>query len=231
MHSHQEAGDTTERNSDALPELIPPQEPLVRPDDTEPGDQTSMGTCLPAVAPVALTSSTKHKPDLPNPDVSYLWNVHTYINEYIRFSDTKAGVIIVFSSALIGSLYAAKLHVAFVSAAMNAWNTGAWVSASAFLLLALSVVFSAWSIVPRLWNDQPRGFIFWQSILAHGDAQSYRCSFQGASSFELVEHLSGHIFTLSRVCDSKYRLVTLGMWCVLIGGLLAGILLLLRSTP
>ena len=40
----------------------------------------------------------------------FLWKTHSYMNDYIRFADTKAAVVIALSTALLGGLIAAEAH-------------------------------------------------------------------------------------------------------------------------
>lgn len=45
--------------------------------------------------------------------IEFLWNSHSYLNEYIRFADTKAEIVIGWTSAVIGALLASGFHKHF----------------------------------------------------------------------------------------------------------------------
>jgi len=40
----------------------------------------------------------------------FAWKVHAYTNDYIRFADAKAGVVITWCASLVALLFAAKAH-------------------------------------------------------------------------------------------------------------------------
>src|SRR5262245_55396837 len=92
----------------------------------------------------------------------FLWNVHSYINEYIRFGDAKAGLVIAWTTALIGGLVAVKFQEHF----KLTWQGG--VSVFGFVLLVLAFICAFAAVIPNLGSSQHTGLIFWKNILNHG---------------------------------------------------------------
>ena len=116
--------------------------------------------------------------------VDFLWNVHSYTNEYIRFADTKAALTVAWATALLGVLYAERVH------AVPNPETGFWVtSLLAAAALCAGFVLSVWSILPRLLcnpiaRSSPKntktiatksvGLIYWGDVLSLNDAVTYQ---------------------------------------------------------
>jgi len=203
------------------PELAEPEAPLVEnPAAAAPGE-TATGRTPAADGAQEIPCEDRGAMDL-------IWKVHGYTNEYIRFSDAKAGLILTYTSALIAGLYAAGLHHGFTTVAPVNWGWNGVLAASAFGLLILAAAIAAWSILPRLWSRQRIGFVFWESILAHGSADSFWTQLRGQSSEALVEHLAHHLFAIAGVCRRKYTLVSISLWIAGVGGLVGAGLLLVR---
>ncbi len=97
----------------------------------------------------------------------FLWNVHSYINEYIRFADTKAELVIGWITAITGGLLAVQFQKK-----LNLCHMAGIASSIGFGLLVLSFVFAFLVLLPRLRTSQPKGFIFWRSIRASGSRTS-----------------------------------------------------------
>jgi hypothetical protein len=165
--------------------------------------------------------------------VDFLWKVHEFTHQHIRFADTKAALVIMGASGLLSALFGARLHLRFLSAAWLsaavALEREAAVGAAAlgaFLLLAGAVVLAVWSILPRVRHDQAPGFLFWENIRSHGDAYQFDQSLSQQSSTDLMRHLQDNLFLLAGVCQAKYACVNWSMRLALLGGMAAGLILL-----
>jgi len=159
----------------------------------------------------------------------FLWNTHNYLNEYIRFSDTKAGVVVVLASGIIAAMYAAKLHVGVLGKWPSQWHWLDWLATSSFALLAATVALAVWAIKPRLTNDQSQGFVFWNSIRGFRSASDFWSAFRAQSVDGMAEHLSAHLFTLAGVCKRKYFWVALSIWVALVGAASGAAAVLLKD--
>ena len=130
----------------------------------------------------------------------FLWKTHSYMNDYIRFADTKAAIVIALSTALLGGLITAEAHHWCSPRLLNfvepAWKES-WLGIGALLsILFLVLAFSCaiFAMTPRLWSvqitglwqsikhmfavpkpsaDHSAGFIFCGEILKHGSAENY----------------------------------------------------------
>lgn len=161
-------------------------------------------------------------------DHEFQWNVHSYINEYIRYADTKAALVIAYASAMIGLLYTKGLHKAFAEHVIKSWHTQACLSAAAFGFLSISIILAAYCVVPRLRTHGNKGFIFWTDICRHGTSDNYGNAVSTLCSSDYSNQLSMHIFFLAGVAESKFRIVNWSCWTVLFGSVVGVYLILFR---
>jgi hypothetical protein len=117
----------------------------------------------PAVRPQAAPPA-QHEPAPPGAE--FVWKVHGYTNDYIRFADAKAGAVITWCAGLIALLFSIKAQTKFMSPQITFtgidWKATALGAAAiaAFLFLGLSVTVGFLTILPRLWagDAQPEPF-------------------------------------------------------------------------
>lgn len=138
----------------------------------------------------------------------FLWNVHLYINEYIRFADMKAELVIVWDTAVIGGLLAVKFPTLFDY--KTALGIGAMV---AFGLMVLSFMVATYVVIPRLPRAPGRGYVFWGNILEHKTRDEFVASFKNAPQTVVDDEVTAHLFDLSKVSDKKYYWV---WWCIVL---------------
>jgi hypothetical protein len=83
---------------------------------------TVAASAAPATAPSANVAPVHQPPELTaggTPDTAhgeFIWKVHPYTNDYIRFADTKAAAVIAWCVSLISLLFASKAHHRFIQA-------------------------------------------------------------------------------------------------------------------
>ncbi len=200
----------------------------------EPATPLARGAADPPEARSSVTHESAHsRPPEIKPQGSrqeFLWRTHSYINEYIRFSDTKAGFVITLSGALLGLLYSTKAHDLFVKSGAGAWSWRNWSSFASFSLLVVAVLLGVWAIRPRLWSHQHRAFIFWGGIAKYPSREAFSSEFSQLSDDRLAEHLARHVFELSAVCASKYFWVSVSILTAVLGGLLAAVVAVMSPT-
>jgi hypothetical protein len=139
-------------------------------------------------------------PNSPSADFSeFLWNVQRYINEYLRFGDTKAALAVATVSAIIGSLFKINAQKAFLHISGH-WGCFAWLSLSAFALLAISAVLGIIAVTPPLKQQKTRGLMYWVEVAAHKDGLDYWNDLRAHSEVERLQVLAQHVFIVSRVC-------------------------------
>ena len=199
---------------------------------------TSLANPPTVVEPGAITAAgaVRTHPSLSETDTSeaekseFLWNSHNYINEYIRYGDTKAAFVAATASALLGILYSSKIYVPIIQLPCSQWTSAEWFAIIAATLLASSVILSLLTIRPRLKSTQSQGFIFWGSIAAHEKLERLQTSFDAQSIKTLNDHLLHHLFDLSvKVVVPKYKQISLLILAAGIGGFAAALALILND--
>jgi hypothetical protein len=162
----------------------------------------------------------------------FLWHVHQYLGEYARFGDTKAAFSGAIASALLGALYSAKMHMPLLSTSSDQWTLSTWLSALGGVFLLASVALAIWAVLPRLGSTQSKGFIYWDSIAAHGNIERLQNAFNKQPPRTLNDHLLHHVFDIStKVCIPKYRAIAFCIWALCIGSLLAAAALVSQDLP
>jgi hypothetical protein len=165
--------------------------------------------------------------------LDFAWKTHDYIHNYIRFADTKATFVVAWCSALLGTLYVARLHESVVHARFTSsdvsWPTT--LAALALPLLAASFLTAAWSIIPRLPTNQRAGLVFWESIFVHADGDLYANVLSRESRGQLARHLCVQIYMVAGVARRKYLYVTVSMWFGFFGTILGVLAVLLNPLP
>ncbi len=152
----------------------------------------------------------------------FYWKVHAYLSENIRFADTKAGIVIAWTSTVIGLLLNAKLQDLFGKSVIG------WTGLSGFICLLGAFGFAFVVVAPRLQTKQETGFIFWKSVLAHKNRQTFLEALRNESSEVLTQQVAGHLHDLATICDSKFWWFGWSLVLALVGSLLAGASYLLR---
>lgn len=158
----------------------------------------------------------------------FLWQVHEYTNEYIRFADTKAAFIAAASTALIGTCISSSILDSSLRKALSAWYWSQWYAIAGLLLLSIALVLSLLGIRPRLWNETPVGFIFWESIFGHQSATNSSQTIHKTTAHERTNAIAEHLFILASVAKRKYACVNYAMWSGIAGGVLTAIALFLQ---
>ncbi len=174
------------------------------------------------------TTGAASEPDRIRACQDFVWKTHEYINNYIRFADTKAAFTFAWATSLLGGLYLSKAHQLFIPSGLDLCDFFRipTLAVVAFVLLALSALIAAWSIIPRLPTKQLAGFIFWESILVHANGNLYTSSLLRLTDAELLEHMAVQLYTLAEVARAKYRPVRISMWLAFLGSISAGGVLL-----
>jgi hypothetical protein len=171
------------------------------------------------------------------------WKVHTYLNEYIRFADQKAGVFLAFQGGLLTALFTAKLHHDVAAAPFGSWPT--FCATVGFIFLPLGACFALFAVAPRLptaavliqrywpWakivSPPPPGIIYWEQILGHEEAASYSAALNGRGATEWVDAVAQHAFVLASVASKKFKWVNRSWYCSAIPAVLSAWAIFVRS--
>ncbi|USE34579.1 Pycsar system effector family protein [Endozoicomonas sp. SCSIO W0465] len=136
-----------------------------------------------------------------------LWKTYGMVNEWIRYSDTKAYTLLAVQGVFIGLLYKA-----FDGSIDTSGLTKA-LAISGLLLNVISLFFAFICINPRLNVTGTPSPVYFGAIANFATADSYQSHFN--NSFvtpETVEkELSRQIYINSKIADRKYKNVTYSM--------------------
>jgi hypothetical protein len=188
----------------------------------------------PSSASLPLTANVSTgTPRLRTSHTDFLWHVHAYTDENIRFADTKASIVIVWSAVLLGYLISAKAHHLFLHAGFAKLSAGgqahALLGLVTFGFLAAAFLLAVLTISPNLRDERSPGFLFWKRIRAHKSAARFREQLLQRSSEDLASHLAGNVFILAGVCQRKYRRLQWAIRTACCGSLAAGVVVLLMQ--
>lgn len=131
------------------------------------------------------------------------WNTYNLVNEWIKFADTKAGVLITLNGIIIGlvanNLTTIKNHLNAHSCLMIIFTLG-------FLSLITSLFFAIKCIFPNLSVGEPQSKIFFEHISKkYLDAGQFVKELE--SSDNNLEDLQMQIWANSKVASNKYSSV------------------------
>ena len=99
------------------------------------------------------------------------------------------------------------------------WPKPAWLALLAIALLSVSVILSAWTVLPRLWGEYQKGVVFWGSIARYNSAEVFTAAVEGLNDAEKSRALAREIYLLSRICKLKFRLLRVSMVFGILGGI------------
>lgn len=150
----------------------------------------------------------------------FLWHVHAYVNEYIRFADAKAGFLVALTSATLWVLFSANLSTLLGG---TPWGWAARFGAAALLFLSISLICSMIVVFPRMDSHPGEGLLFWNAIAEHKTAAAFKRAVEGLSPSARTAQISTHLHSLAKVAKQKYRWVN---YAVISGvvGLVSGVL-------
>lgn len=187
--------------------------------------------------------------------VEFLWKVHDYLGDNIKFSDTKAAFLVAFSSGLIASLVTHEF-----TGALHPWNTSKPVEKIVvglayfgFAALAVSISLAMLSVLPRLWteskpkatagrilrapfawawhvifpkrSDRPKRPLFWEDITAFENNAAY-IEFAGKLAYsDQIAAIGNNIHIRAGICQRKFRLVNASIFFALLGAIDAAIMI------
>jgi hypothetical protein len=154
---------------------------------------------------------------------SFLWDVHKYTNEYIRFADTKAAFIAGVDAALVGTAVSSSLYDSCLRQTPCHWPAAVWLGNAGIIPLGISIAFCVSAIIPRLWHNVVHGFIYWDSVLAHGSPKQFIQAYDALLPESLTHELANHVYVLASIAKKKYGLVRKAVWSGVVGGVVTGV--------
>jgi hypothetical protein len=162
--------------------------------------------------------------------IDFLWKVHGYTNDYIRFADSKAAFVVAIVGGLISICLSSHLYDHLRQSSFRDWPVRSWIGIIALAFLLCSFSSALLAIRPRLQTNEKKGMIFWVSVTRHKNDLVYAASANQLTSEELETNVSRHIYALAAICTRKYYWVNLSMIVGTLGGLMAGIAIFIAHT-
>ena len=161
-----------------------------------------------------------------------LWNTYSTVNEWIRFSDTKAALILAFYGAV------GAFSIPGIIDHMRLINDYAVLQILLALGIAISIISTLLSLIalaPTLRikdiKNKNHSLLYFQAISDNfNDSSEYSKSIEEMLSNESESHrqVSEQIWANSKVASKKYMAVTWSVW-FLIGSITIGIAFILTS--
>jgi hypothetical protein len=173
--------------------------------------------------PISAVSASS---DIDKIRLEFLWKVHGYTNDYIRFADTKAGFVAGIVSAIIGALVASHPFDSLAGMPLGQQHYRVWFSFLALLVLVFSFTCAVLSIKPRLKAGSVRGVIYWGSVIQHRSDLAYANECRKLGSDEMESNVSLHIYSLAVISSRKYFWTNLSILAGAFGALLSGVIIL-----
>lgn len=136
-----------------------------------------------------------------------LWSILTSTNEWIRFSDTKAGVLLTVYGVILTIVYsnADNVYTAILNNEVLVYLTIVLV-----LLALVSMIFSFMTLNPKLKNDNPTSTIYFGHIKEkYVDYLDYYNDIDNKlESDEFDKQIAEQIYVNSKIAWSKFKYVS-----------------------
>ncbi|WP_419835986.1 Pycsar system effector family protein [Endozoicomonas atrinae] len=136
-----------------------------------------------------------------------LWKTYSIVNEWIRYSDTKAYTLLAVQGVFIGLLYKA------FDGSIDSSGLTKTLSITGLLLNVISVFFAFTCINPRLNVTGTQSPLYFGAIASFASADSYQSHFNNkfVTPESVEKELSRQIYINSKIADRKYKNVTYSM--------------------
>jgi hypothetical protein len=157
--------------------------------------------------------------------VKFLWEAHRNLTHHVRFSDTKAGAVVVVASSVTGALFKSGAHG--LAGGFSLLSLTTWAALAAYALLIVSILCGFWSIHPRLVNTSIKDYIFFGGIANFASPTAFWQAFQEDTDANIAQDLATNVYFLGKIVNEKYRWVGFSAWAAFLGSLIAGAMLAL----
>lgn len=166
--------------------------------NNNPGASTSAGSSLPLIPPTqppVIVRFEEHG--------DRYWQILQNNVEWVRFSDSKAGIILTASGVLFTIIYA---NSSAVFTAVKDSSTILWIVAFFALFSILSILSAFLALRPRLSNKNANSIIYFRHIAKHKTWKEYKDKAGPILDHpeKYTDHLAEQIYVLSKVATEKY---------------------------
>ena len=137
--------------------------------------------------------------------VEFAASTNSYITDYIKFADVKAGVLLTVSGLLAGGL--GKLSLSIFELLKDQDNCWYLVVAIVIIGVGVSLLCTLWMSLRALKPDIKNAEDSLHSFpdIAKCSCKDYTQSSLGLSCDEIVSHFCAHNWTLSRIANAKFK--------------------------
>lgn len=132
-----------------------------------------------------------------------LWKIYERNCDWIKFSDTKAGILLTIYGIIITIIYSNSSDLYLV---LNQSKILVFTSTVVGITSIISVSFSFLCINPRLKNTNIKSNIFFGTITKnHLNLKSFK---ESLKKHKLKEDLQEQVYTTSKIADKKFKNIT-----------------------
>lgn len=153
--------------------------------------------------------------------LDYLWRSREHAHDVVKYTDTKAGFLSVFTVAIVGIVSSQSASIQF-STSIHEWTLLQVAAAGSFATLTLSLVFCVMCVYPRSAGKSHTFDLFsWKSILDIGSPQEFVAALSRTTAPERVELLGRSVFFLSMLIATKIKWIRRATAQAIVGTVLA----------
>lgn len=140
--------------------------------------------------------------------------VHSYVSEYVRFSDTKAGFVLA-TAGVILVIVLQKISGWTLAASSN-WGAVEVIRGLlvlAFLISEVSVFFFGLNSITATLSSDGTSLVAFPDLSSR-ERGSYAEDVKTSKPELFVEEIAKHSVDLSRIAEAKYKHVNKSIWCL-----------------
>ena len=159
----------------------------------------------------------------------FVKHINDYLHGYIKFADTKAGVIIALSIGFITILFNQKIHEPLFKMCKGQLfnNLLFYLTIVTFLSIMIGLFFAISVIFPRTSPQRTKSLIFWENILEH-KKEEYKTKIKELNTQEIIDSLSEHNYLVASVSNQKYKGLKVSMIFSFVGIILGLVCLVIK---
>jgi Family of unknown function (DUF5706) len=153
--------------------------------------------------------------------LDYLWKSQAHAHDVVKYTDTKAGFLSVFTVAIVGIVSSQSSSIQF-STALRDWSVLQVAAAGSFISLTLSLVFCVLCVYPRSSGKSTSFDLFsWRAILDVGSPREFVGALSRTTAQERTELLGKSVYFLSALIATKIKWIRYATAQAIIGTILA----------
>jgi len=154
--------------------------------------------------------------------LDYLWKSQAHAHDVVKYTDTKAGFLSVFTVAIVGIVSSQSASIQF-GTALRDWSVLQVAAAGSFLCLTLSLVCSVLCVYPRSSRGKTTSFdlFSWRAILDIGSPRDFVEALGRTTAQERTELLGKSVYFLSALIATKIKWIRYATGQAILGTVLA----------